>query len=168
MEEVSLSLDEATDGEDLYQVQLELEGAGLLKQIKGQLGRRRPASPEDRLCQAFSPAGWPLFWGKNSQTNNYVSCRLTTANDLWFHAHNLPGAHLVLKCGDRVSQVDEADILHAASLAAGYSQGKGAGKVEVIVASGRHVKKIKGARPGLVTVDSYRTVRVSPQRLPGK
>ena len=168
LEEVSLSLDEATDGEDLYQVQLELEGAGLLKQTKGQLGRRRPAKPEDRLCQAVSPAGWPLFWGKNSQTNDYVSCRLTTANDLWFHAHNLPGAHLVLKCGDRVDQVDEADILHAAALAAGYSHGKGAGKVEVIVASGRHVRKPRGARLGLVTVESFRTVRVEPRRLPSK
>ena len=53
----------------------------------------------------------------------------------------------------------------AASLAAGYSKGKDAGKVEVIVAQGRDVKKPKGARPGLVTVGSYRSVMVVPARL---
>ena len=58
-------------------------------------------------------------------------------------------------------------MLCAAAYAAGYSKGRGAGKVEVIVARGRDVKKPKGARPGLVTVDSFRTVMVVPQRLDG-
>ena len=44
-------------------------------------------------------------------------------------------------------------------------RGKDDGKVEVIVAQGRDVKKPKGARPGLVTVASYHTVMVAPSRL---
>ena len=79
----------------------------------------------------------------------------------------MPGSHLVLKCGDSRDKVDEADILYAASYAAGYSKGKDAGKVEVIVADGKDVKKTKGAKPGLVTVESYRSVLVSPKRLEG-
>jgi predicted ribosome quality control (RQC) complex YloA/Tae2 family protein len=71
----------------------------------------------------------------------------------------------VLKCEGQVGQVSEEDILYAASFAAGYSKGKDAGKVEVIVAHGRDVKKPKGVRPGLVTVDAYRTVVVAPKRL---
>jgi predicted ribosome quality control (RQC) complex YloA/Tae2 family protein len=106
-----------------------------------------------------------LFWGKNSRTNDYVSRRLTGSNDLWFHAHHMPGCHLVLKSEGPADQVPEEDVLSAASFAAGYSKGKDAGKVEVIVAEGRAVKKPKGARPGLVTVESYRTVLVAPRRL---
>ena len=71
----------------------------------------------------------------------------------------------MLKCEGQVGNVSEEDILYAASFAAGYSKGKDAGKVEVIVAQGREVRKQKGARPGLVTVDAYRTVMVAPKRL---
>lgn len=165
LDQVELALDEAENGDDLYQVQLELESAGLLKKTKGQLGKRKPASPEDQLNQVETPGGLKLFWGKNSRSNDYVSRTLTGPKDLWFHAHNMPGCHLVLKCGDSTAQLPEEEVLFAASFAAGYSKGKDAGKVEVIVAQGRDVKKPKGARPGLVTVDTYRTVMVAPKRL---
>jgi len=166
LDQVELALDEAASGEDLYQVQLELESVGLLKKTKGQLGKRQAVSPEDQLNQAVTSAGLKFFWGKNSRTNDYVSRQLTRPNDLWFHAHGMPGCHLVLKCGENTDSVTEEDILYAASYAAGYSKGRGAGKVEVIVAQGKDVKKPKGARPGLVTVDTYRAVMVAPQRLP--
>jgi predicted ribosome quality control (RQC) complex YloA/Tae2 family protein len=165
LDQVELSLEEAEGGDDLYQVQLELESAGLLQATKGQLGRRQSVAPEDQLHQAETPGGQRLFWGKNSRTNDYVSRRLTGPDDLWFHAHRMPGCHLVLKCEGQVGRVSEDDVLYAASFAAGYSKGKDAGKVEVIVAQGKDVKKPKGARPGLVTVDSYHTVLVAPKRL---
>jgi predicted ribosome quality control (RQC) complex YloA/Tae2 family protein len=165
LDQVELALDEAAGSDDLYQVQLELESAGLLKTAKGQMGKRRTEAPEDQLHQAETPGGLKIFWGKNSRTNDYVSRRLTAANDLWFHAHDMPGCHLVLKCGTTAGPVPEEEIFYAASLAAGYSRGKASGKVEVIVARGRDVQKPKGARPGLVTVNSYRTVMVVPRRL---
>ena len=165
LDQVELSLEEAECGDDLYQVQQELEAAGMLKQTKGQLGKRRTVKPEDQLYKAVTPGGWQLLWGKNSRTNDYVSRTLTGVKDLWFHAKGMPGSHLVLKCGDSVDKVSEGDVHYAASLAAGYSKGRDDSKVEVIVAQGRDVKKPKGARPGLVTVDSYHTVLVAPARL---
>ena len=165
LNQVELALEEAENGDDIYQVQLELETAGLLKKTKGQLGRRKPVSPEDQLHQGETPGGLKFFWGKNSRTNDYVSRHLTGPKDLWFHAHNMPGCHLVLKCGEISDLLAEEEVLFAASFAAGYSKGKDAGKVEVIVAQGRDVKKPKGARPGLVAVDTYRTVMVVPKRL---
>ncbi len=165
LDQLELSLEEAVSGDDLYQVQLELETAGMLKQTKGQLGRRQSVRPEDQLYKAVSPGGWQLLWGKNSRTNDHVSRHMTGPRDLWFHAKGMPGSHLVLKCGDSIDKVSEEDVHHAASFAAGYSKGKDDGKVEVIVAQGREVKKPKGARPGLVTVDAYRTVIVAPARL---
>lgn len=165
LEQVELSLQEAVTGDDIYQVQVELEAAGLLKKEKGQLGKRKEPRPEDQLYSDVTPGGWQLHWGKNSRTNDYVSRSMTSAGDYWFHARGMPGSHLVLKCGDSREKVDETDVLYAASYAAGYSKGKDAGKVEVIVADGKDVKKPKGAKPGLVTVDSYRSVNVPPKRL---
>jgi predicted ribosome quality control (RQC) complex YloA/Tae2 family protein len=163
--QVELALEEAENGDDIYQIQLELENAGMLKDTQGTLGRRQIVQTADQLHRAVSPCGLQIFWGKNSHTNDYVSRYLTTEHDLWFHAHNMPGCHLVLKCGGQQRIASDEDILYAASFAAGYSQGKGAGKVEVIVAHGRDVKKPKGAKPGLVTVDTFRTVMVVPRRL---
>jgi predicted ribosome quality control (RQC) complex YloA/Tae2 family protein len=73
----------------------------------------------------------------------------------------------VLKRQGRKEEVPESDLLYAASIAAGYSRGKNAAKVEVMVAEGRHVRRPKGARPGLVNVDHYRTVVVAPLRPAG-
>jgi predicted ribosome quality control (RQC) complex YloA/Tae2 family protein len=165
LEQVELSLQEAVTGDEIYQVQVELETAGLLKKAKGQLAKRKEPRPEDQLYSDVSPGGWQLYWGKNSRTNDYVSRSISSAGDFWFHARGMPGSHLVLKCGDSRDKVEEVDILYAASFAAGYSKGKDAGKVEVIVADGKDVKKPKGAMPGLVTVDTYRSVIVAPKRL---
>ncbi len=165
LEQVELALDEAETGEELYQVQTELEEAGLFKNTKGQLAKRQMTRPEDQLYKTTTPAGWQLYWGKNSRTNDYVSKTMTAVNDYWFHARGMPGAHLVLKCGENADKVAEDDILFAAAIAAGYSKGKDDGKVEVIVARGKDVRKPKGAKPGLVTVDSYRSVLVVPMRL---
>jgi len=166
--QVELALGEAESPDDLYQVQLELEAAGLLKAAKGQLGRRPAPDPAAQLHQSVTPGGHPIFWGRNNRSNDYVSRELTGAKDLWMHAHNLPGCHLVLKTEGRPERVPEQDVLFAAALAAGYSKGRDAGKVEVMVAEGRAVRKPKGAKPGLVTVDSYRTVMVAPSRLDTK
>ena len=125
LDQAELSLEEAANGDDLYQVQLELETAGMLKQTKGQLGRRQSVRPEEQLYKTVTPDGWQLFWGKNSRTNDHVSRHMTGPQDLWFHAKGMPGAHLVLKCGDSVAKVSDEDLHYAASFAAGYSKGEG-------------------------------------------
>jgi len=160
LEGIALALDEADGQSELEPVRQELIAAGMV-QMRAEPGRRRqPVDPAEQLRSAVTPGGFKLFWGKNNRSNDYVSRQLTGADDLWFHAWNMPGCHLVLKRGERRGEVPEADVLHAAAIAAAHSRGKEAGKVEVMVAEGRWVKKPKGARPGLVTVEHYRTVVV--------
>jgi len=161
---LELALDDIDGGDDLALVQQELEQAGLLRRMTGKLARRSSSSLEQRLHRATTPGGFDLTWGRNPAGNDLISRRKTGANDLWFHAKDLPGCHLCLK---RVGDVDipEEDVLYAASFAAGYSKGRHDSKVEVMVASGRDVKKPKGVPAGLVTVGRYRTVMVEPRRL---
>ena len=164
LDEIEHSLNEATNSDELYQVQAELQTAGLLKQTKGKLGKRKIPRPKDQILQAKTPSGLRICWGKNSETNDYVSRYITSPEDLWFHAKGVPGAHLVLKSGGNPDKVSSEDIEFAASIAAGYSKAKTAGKAEVMIAKGKDIKRLKGARLGLVKVDSYRTVLVAPKR----
>ncbi len=163
---VALSLDEAQSAEDLDAIRTELQEAGFLKvETRWRGNKRASTDTKSQLHRCKSPGGYELYWGKNNRSNDYVSRHLTASDDLWFHAKDIPGTHLVLKRQAFKGNIPDQDMLFAAALAAGYSRAKSAGKVEVIVAKGHHVHKPKGARPGLVTVDQYFSVVVAPMRL---
>jgi len=157
-------LEEAEGNAELEAVRQELTAAGMLQSRPEPARRSRAAEPQEQLRSAVTPGGYKLLWGKNNRSNDYVSRQLTGPDDLWFHARDLPGCHLVLKKGERGGEVLESDLLHAAAIAAAYSRGKDDGKVEVMITEGKWVKKPKGARPGLVTVERYRTIVVRPRR----
>lgn len=163
LDDAVLALEEAGSAHEVAAVRRELEEAGLVPPPPGPVPRRRPPLAGG-VRQAVSPGGFVLFWGKTNYGNDRVSRQLTAPDYLWFHAHGMPGSHLVLQRQRRKGDVPEADILYAASIAAGYSRGKDAGKVEVMVTEGKHVRRPKGGRPGLVTVNHYRTVVVAPLR----
>lgn len=162
---VELAMEEASEAADWEALRGELVEAGMLRE--GSARSHRPSAPDllAALRQSLSPGGYRLFWGKNPRTNDYVSRQLTARDDLWYHAQGLPGCHLVLKRDGRSGEIPEQDRYFAASLAAGYSRGRNDHRVEVIEASGAAVRKPKGARPGLVTVDSYTSLLVAPRRL---
>ncbi len=166
LEALLLSLDEATDLDEINEVGQELLTAGLIQASKKEPASRNKVSGAPRLNQTLSPAGLRIFWGRNNRSNDHLSARMTDRDDLWFHAHNMPGCHLVLKRDGRTTDFAQQDIEYAASLAAGYSRGKEDTRVEVIVAEGRHISRPKGAKPGLVTVAEYRSILVAPLRLP--
>lgn len=166
LEGVAFALDTAETPTEFAALRHELFAAGMLR-ARPEPGRKnRLAEPREQLGRVLSPGGYQLVWGRNNHSNDYVSRQLAGADDLWFHAHNLPGCHLVLKRGERSEVVPETDILFAAAVAAAHSRGGNAGKVEVMVTEGKWVKKPKGARPGLVTVERYRTVMVRPEKPP--
>jgi len=165
LKEMRLAVEECSDELERDQLSRELAGAGYLKRRQEPPGRSRPKVP-DPLLRTCSPGGYELVWGKNPRGNEKVSHQLASGEDLWFHAHERPGCHLLLRRAGRREEVPDQDIAHAASLAAGYSAARNDPLVEVMVASAADVRKPKGARPGLVTVSRFRTVRVAPLRLP--
>jgi predicted ribosome quality control (RQC) complex YloA/Tae2 family protein len=158
---VELALETAASGPELAAIAEELAGVGLLPKDQ-QPSKHRLPTPAQGIREGRSPGGWPIFWGTRNRANDYLSRHLCRGRDLWFHALDRPGCHLVLRCAEAAEPVAEADILFAAALAAGCSRAAGEGKAEVMVAEGRYVRKPKGALPGRVQVDQFRTVRVAP------
>jgi len=164
LEGVALALEEADAPAELAALREELVAAGLLKGARPAAKGPVASGVDAGIRQTLSPSGLTVFWGLNNRANDRVSKTLTAADDLWFHAHRLPGCHLVLKRDGR-REIPEEDIAYAASLAAGYSRGRYDRKVEVMLTTGKQVRKPKGARPGLVLAEPERTLMTAPRRL---
>jgi predicted ribosome quality control (RQC) complex YloA/Tae2 family protein len=105
--------------------------------------------------------GYVIWVGRNSRQNEQVTFKHGGGEDLWLHAHDVPGAHVVIRFDGR--RIPESLIEHAASLAAYYSASRNEGKVLVDVTHCKYVKKIKGAGPGIVTYRNEETVAVVPK-----
>jgi predicted ribosome quality control (RQC) complex YloA/Tae2 family protein len=128
------------------------------------LVRPRPA-PAEPYRSFVSSDGYTLYCGKSNQGNDALLRQVAAPHDLWLHAHRQAGAHVLIKVLPQ-QEVPDRTLLEAAALAAYYSKGRHAAAVEVIWTPAKHVRKFRGARPGQVLVDAYRTLEVAP-RLPG-
>lgn len=98
--------------------------------------------------------------GRSARENEEVTFRLARRDDLWLHARERTGAHVVLQGPD--SQPSEEIVRSAAALAAYFSEGRADTAVDVDVTAVKHVRKIPGGPPGRVTYRDFRTVRVTP------
>ncbi|MDB4609668.1 NFACT family protein [Verrucomicrobia bacterium] len=161
LEQLEFQLSSELEKNDLEDIAEELRRSGLLKELPS-LHRRRTTSAA-KPSECVSPSGHRVIWGRNNRQNDEVSMRILKHGDLWYHAKDLPGSHVVLKACDDLPFTDE-DRTFAASIAAGYSKARHAAKVEVSEADAKSISKPKGAKPGLVTLKSYKSLMVEPLR----
>ncbi len=94
--------------------------------------------------------GFVVFQGKDADANDYITLEVASDNDIWMHAHNYPGSHLLLKIKDKLPQQEV--IKKVAELAAKNSKAP-SGEVVVVWCKKKFVKKEKGMNPGQVKVD---------------
>jgi predicted ribosome quality control (RQC) complex YloA/Tae2 family protein len=92
-----------------------------------------------------------------------VTFDIARADDTWLHARGVPGSHVIIRWAHPRAPEDPATIEAAAALAAYYSGARESAGVEVDVTKRRHVRKIKGAGPGMVTYRQERTIAVAPR-----
>jgi predicted ribosome quality control (RQC) complex YloA/Tae2 family protein len=128
---------------------------------KGRVTRQQASSSSLNGIRVIIFQGWEFLVGKNADGNDRLATRLARADDLWLHAEGLPGSHVLIR-NPRKIEIPLDILVKAASLAAFYSKGKGAGKVSVTYAEARFVRKPKGAKPGLVTLSRRETIMVAP------
>lgn len=109
--------------------------------------------------------GSVVLVGRNNRQNEQLTFEVAAPTDLWFHAQEIPGSHVVPKvpAGERA----EAEAVQlAANLAAYYSRARHSAHVPVIYTERRHVRKLRGARPGLVTFRDEKVIWAAPDQLP--
>jgi hypothetical protein len=107
--------------------------------------------------------GWEVLVGKSNHDNDLLTHRMAGQDDLWFHARQVPGSHVVLRKSGKKSEPDKQAILEAAAIAAYHSKAGKSSKVSVCYAEKRHVRKARGGRPGEAVVAREKVVLVRPK-----
>ena len=100
--------------------------------------------------------------GRNHRQNDWISLRQARRGDLWFHAQEVPGSHVVLKSSQRLA--NEGDLQAAADLAAHFSRGRGNLRVPVVMVPTEDLQRIPGAAPGTVRHRGGTVLWGEPQR----
>lgn len=118
----------------------------------------RRAGDEAGPPRAFrSPGGFEVLVGRSARQNDQLTFRVAAAEDYWFHASGIPGAHVVLRlAGQR--EAPAADLRFAAGLAASFSQAPHGESVDVHVVRRKHLSRPKGGKPGQVRIKRPGTV----------
>ena len=99
--------------------------------------------------QYLSPSGLSVWVGRNNRQNDQLTFRTATESDLWFHAQEIAGSHVLLRLSSG-EQAGEEDLQFAANLAALYSRARQSEAVPVVYTRPKYVYKPKGAKPGTV------------------
>ena len=140
---------------------LEQEIEEQLEPRQGQRRRRREA-PTPQPLELRSPGGLRLQVGRNHRQNEWISLRQARRGDLWFHAQECPGSHVVLK-GSEASPREE-DLEAAADLAAHFSRARGNSRVPVVMVAAETLQRIAGAGAGTVRHGSGEILWGEPER----
>lgn len=142
---------------ELGQVQLTKN----LKELKG-----FAATPQQNKIDKFPFMGlkidnYQVFIGKNARQNDLLTLKYAKPNDLWLHAKDVTGSHVIIK--HRAGQNYPKPVIEkAARLAAYYSKRKNDTLCPVIYTPKKFVRKRKGLAPGAVIVEQERVILVEP------
>ena len=165
-EAIEASLIYLEQADDLEQLQgLAQDSAALLglgrRQAPG-AGSRREQRGVPRPLELQTPDGLIVQVGRNHRQNEWISLRQARRGDLWFHAQELPGSHVVLKSSAQVAS--DADLQWAADLAAHFSRGRGNSRVPVVMVPTDDLQRIPAAVPGTVSHRGGSVLWGRPQR----
>ena len=125
------------------------------------------------LRRYMTSDGYEILAGRNNIQNDQLTFHTASRRDWWFHVKGLPGTHVILKTKPNEEMPSDNAVLEAASLAAFFSKAiileehmtsedskPGQLKAEVDYCPVSHVKKIPGAKPGMVIYEGYYSVLV--------
>lgn len=146
------------DGDDDY-----------LTGVLGAKPEKLPVKLRDKKTENFTGArrfvssdDFEILVGKASKDNDFLTFRVAKSSDLWLHAADYPGSHVIIKNPNR-KEIPPTTLLEAAQLAAFYSHAREQPKVAVHYTPRKFVNKPKGAALGLVSLASFKTILVEPQ-----
>ncbi len=108
-----------------------------------------------------SSDGYEVVVGRSARDNDQLTFKVARPNDLWLHAGDYPGSHVIVRNAKR-EEVPHRTIIEAAQLAAKFSQASKDSKVTVHYTPRKFISKPKGAAPGLVRMSSFKSITVEP------
>jgi predicted ribosome quality control (RQC) complex YloA/Tae2 family protein len=109
-----------------------------------------------------SSDGLEILVGRTSRDNDHLTFKIAKPNDLWLHAADYGGSHVVVRNSTR-KDVPHRTIIEAAQLAAQFSQARKDPKVDVHYTQRKFVSKPRGSAPGLVRMSRFKNITVAPK-----
>ncbi|MGI2905620.1 Rqc2 family fibronectin-binding protein [Tolypothrix sp. VBCCA 56010] len=113
-----------------------------------------------------TPSGFEILIGRNNRQNDYLTFRVAGDYDLWFHAQEIPGSHVLLRL-EPGAVPEEADLQFTANLAVYYSRARQTDQAPVVYTEPKYVYKPKGAKPGIAIYKQERILWGQPQLVNG-
>ncbi|HGI3437361.1 TPA: NFACT family protein [Streptococcus agalactiae] len=154
LESVETSLNHASM-EDINDIREELVETGFIKRRAHDKQHKRK-KPEQYLA---SDGKTIIMVGRNNLQNDELTFKMARKGELWFHAKDIPGSHVLIR--DNLNPSDEVKT-DAAELAAYYSKARLSNLVQVNMIEAKKLNKPSGTKPGFVTYTGQKTLRVTP------
>ena len=150
-------LNRAENEAELDEIRQELYAGGY---VRLDSSKKRMKIAKSKPMRFESTDGYPIYVGRNNCQNDELTFKLARKDDIWCHASKVHGSHVIISCGGTTPPDDT--ITQACQLAAYYSETMGGQNIPVDVTPVKQVKKLTGAKPGMVIYHTYRTVIVNP------
>jgi predicted ribosome quality control (RQC) complex YloA/Tae2 family protein len=109
-----------------------------------------------------STDGYEILVGRGARDNDNLTFRVARPNDLWLHAADYPGSHVIVRNPIR-KEIPQRTMIEAAQLAGKFSQAGDDTKVVVHYTPRKFLSKPKGAAPGLVRMSMFKSITVEPK-----
>jgi len=153
---------------DLEHSLLQRDETALAKLAGGEAAPKSSRTKKDELDRIpgvrryLSSDGYEVLVGRGARDNDNLTFRLARPQDLWLHAGDYPGSHVIVRNPTR-KEIPQRTVIEAAQLAGRFSQASEDSKVVVHYTQRKFLSKPKGAAPGLVRMSSFRSITVEPK-----
>lgn len=154
LDQILYDLENIDEVEELNDIENELIANSYLKNKINKKKRQKPTK-ESQPLKFKTSRDKTIYVGKNNRQNDELTLKTANKNDIFLHVQESPGSHVILR---NDGNLEEADILEAASLASKYSSLKKERYVTVDYTKRKNVYKAKGAKPGMVYYTDFNSV----------
>ena len=154
LESVETALAQASLSE-IVEIREELIQTGFIRRRQREKIQKRQ-KPEKYLATDGQTI---ILVGRNNLQNDELTFKMAKKDELWFHAKDIPGSHVVITGNLQPSDEVKTD---AAELAAYFSKARLSNLVQVDMIEIKKLNKPTGGKPGFVTYTGQKTLRVTP------
>lgn len=167
LESVFYEIEAARNVEDIDEIYSEIRESNINIKKKGKKSNLNKSdksiyknSKPDKFGEIlkFDIDGFTVLVGKNNKQNDYLTTRLASKDDLWFHVKDFHGSHVILRTENKIPS--QATIVKCAELAKKYSKASQTTNVMVDYSYVKFVKKPHGSKPGMVIYTNNKSVIV--------
>ena len=148
--------------EEIYKIVEQSDETTLASKPSAKASSKQKTAKLPGVRRYQSSDGYEVLVGRGARDNDNLTFKIAQPNDLWLHAGDYPGSHVVIRNPTR-KEIPHRTIIEAAQLAGRFSQASEDSKVVIHYTPRKFLSKPKGTAPGLVRLSRFRSITVEPK-----